>query len=820
MKVLKFGGSSVSSPERVKNVVSICKQQIQAGEKITVVVSAFGGVTDDLVAAGNAAANPGSARPEYKDILARVRDRHLAAVEALVLPQNQSPLMVQIKLWFNDLEDVLNGVFLVGELSVRCLDYIMSFGELLSALIISEAFKAEHVQAQFLDARRVIRSDNSFGCGNVNFDVSYKLIQEHFGSEQDLQIVTGFIAATENGDTITLGRGGSDYTAAIFAAGLNASVCEIWTDVDGIMTCDPRKVKKAFPQPEVSYEEAMELSHFGAKVIYPPTMRPALNKQIPIVVRNTFNAEYPGTVVRKDAGQARSLVSGISSIDQIALIRIQGPGMVGIAGVAARLFSALARMRINVILITQASSEHTICVAVKPEESRQAAQAIEAEFSAELIARSISPIVIEEDLAIVSVVGEGMRRIPGVAGKVFSSLGKHGINIVAIAQGSSELNISAVISSNRVVQALNALHEEFFFPETKSINVFLCGTGLIGSALLRQISEHQAYLSKHKQHEVKLVGVCNRRHLLTNEAGLDPAEAIATLQNTGTATDDNISVLIRKIDEFALPNSVFVDCTASEQVTALYQQLLEKNISIVTPNKRAQSGNFEQYQLLKKLARKKGCHFLYETSVGAGLPVINTLNDLLNTGDEVIRIEGVLSGTLSYIFNTFSKDLPFSQVVRKAQELGYTEPDPRDDLNGIDVARKILILARESGIELELNQVEVENLVPEAARAASTVQEFLTILEKHDQEMAVRIEKAQKQNQVLRYIAAVENNRATVELKAVGPEHPFYFMSGSDNIISFTTRRYRERPLVVKGPGAGAEVTAAGVFADVIRISA
>ena len=820
MKILKFGGSSVATPERIKSVIAIVRKQLEQKEAVSVVVSAFGGVTDELIKAGKAAANP-TERLKHKEILATVRDRHLQAVEQLVLPQNQSQLMLQIKLWFNDLEDVLNGVFLVGELSVRCLDYIMSFGELLSALIISEAFKSENITAQFLDARTIIKTDNNFGCANVNFDISYKLIAEHYSNNKQLQVVTGFVAATNSNDTITLGRGGSDYTAAILAAGLNASRCEIWTDVDGILTCDPRKVKKAFPQPEVSYEEAMELSHFGAKVIYPPTMRPALNKQIPIVVRNTFNPDYPGTTVQKEVKSQRSTISGISSIDQIALLRIQGPGMVGIAGVAARLFSALAKSQVNVILITQASSEHTICVAVQPQDSKLAASVIEAEFSAELIAKSIMPVVIEDNLAIVSVVGEGMKRIPGVAGKVFSSLGKHGINIVAIAQGSSELNISAVIDSSRVVQALNALHEEFFFPDTKSINVFLCGTGLIGNALLQQIAAHHGYLSKNKHHEVRVIAACNRRALICEQEGLDLNGIKLALDSANTnQTTDTVGLMITKIKELSLPNSVFVDCTASDAVVELYAELLENNISIVTPNKRAQTSNIDSYQRLKRLARRKGCHFIYETSVGAGLPVINTLNDLLLSGDEIIRIEGVLSGTLSYIFNNFSAELPFSQVVKKAKELGYTEPDPRDDLNGLDVARKILILARECGNALELKDVVVENLVPESARSAKDVAAFFEELEKADGIFTNKIQVATKSGKRLRYIASVEAGKAQVKLEEVSIEHPFYFLSGSDNIISFTTRRYRERPLVVKGPGAGAEVTAAGVFADIIRISA
>ncbi|MCB0335855.1 MAG: bifunctional aspartate kinase/homoserine dehydrogenase I, partial [Bdellovibrionales bacterium] len=651
MKVIKFGGSSIATPERVRLVSELVKSGLDATCPIRAVVfSAFGGVTDDLIALSTKAAEGDDS---YKNDLASVLKRQTDALIELVPSSRQSATQMQIKLWSNDLEDVLNGVFLVGELSHRCLDFIMSFGELFSSYIIAQSLGGDVDQVEFLDARCVIKTNDCFGNGVVDMQESARLIKQHFDRHPGLQVVTGFIASTKNNDTITLGRGGSDYTAAIMASALDAESIEIWTDVDGLMTADPRKVPKAFSQPVVSYSEAMELSHFGAKVIYPPTMQPALDKQIPIIIKNTLNPQFEGTEVLEQNESATGMITGISSIESISLLRVQGSGMVGVAGISSRLFGALARETISVILITQASSEHTICFAVKPEFSEAAANCLREEFALEMASKVIDDIFIEHELSILSVVGENMRQAPGVASKVFGALGSNGVNIVAIAQGSSELNISCVVQRKNEVKALRALHEEFFFPDRKALHLFLVGPGLIGNALLRQIQSQSARLLEEHEHEVKLIGLCNSKKMLFYFFGI----AIQDYQNrleAGTSFAD-ISEFVEQMKSFNLPNSVFVDCTAADLVTTHYCGILQSSISIVTPNKKAQSASFRAFAELRRCSARRGVHFLYETSVGAGLPVISTLNDLLKSGDEIHRIEAVLSGTLSYIFNSFDE---------------------------------------------------------------------------------------------------------------------------------------------------------------------
>jgi len=814
MRVLKFGGSSVATCERIENVLQIISDAQRERGPVAVVVSAFGGVTDELIAVSKMAAAGDQA---YKSRLSLLENRHVDALRHFVPVLDQSPVLLTLKMWFNDLEDVLHGVFLVGELSRRCLDYIMSFGELFSAQIISRGLRAKEIDCEFLDSRQIVKTDDSFGCARVDFAETSRRVAAHFREHPALQVMTGFIASTGSGETTTLGRGGSDYSASILAAGVDAAEVEIWTDVDGLMTADPTKVPKAFSVRNLSYEEAMELSHFGAKVIYPPTMQPALDKQIPIRVLNTFNPAYEGTVVSKAAEEERHIVTGISSIERIALMRVEGSGMVGVAGISKRLFGALAEARINVILITQASSEHTICFAVRPDDAERAKHAVEQEFALEMQAKFLNQVIVEDNLAIISIVGEQMRNTPGLAGRVFHALGRNGINIAAIAQGSSELNISAVVARADEVKALNALHDEFFFPDKKSINIFLVGTGLIGGELLKQIEAQRDYLRDELAHEVNIVGITNTRKMLLNQKGLSTGRCRELLE--GSREGGNVKSFVRQMQELNLPSSVFVDCTASPEVVGLYEEILRSSISIVTPNKKAQTGPFESYARLKRAARRRGTAFLYETSVGAGLPVLSTLNDLLKSGDEILRIEAVLSGTLSYIFNSFRAGRAFSEIVDQARQAGYTEPDPRDDLNGLDVARKILILAREAGLTLELNDVQVENLVPADCRETPSIDEFFKRLRQHDSYFEEKRASAERQGGKLCYIAALENGEACVSLKVIDSGHAFFGLSGSDNIISFTTRRYRERPLVVKGPGAGAEVTAAGVFADIIRMA-
>jgi aspartokinase/homoserine dehydrogenase 1 len=810
MKILKFGGSSVATPARIQAVIAIVKPYLT--NEVAIVFSAFGGVTDLLIQISTLAVN-GDA--EYKLKLDQLQKRHLDAVRELIGVQKQSSILAQVKIKINELEDVLHGVYLVKERTPRTLDYIMSFGERLSAYIIAEAMKDKGIAAEYLDARTVIRTDTYYGHAKVDFDVTNKLISDHFKNHRDVQVITGFIATSESGETTTLGRSGSDYTAAIFAGALKATDLEIWTDVDGMMTADPRSVKKAFTVPQMSYEEAMELSHFGAKVIFPATMQPAMINRIPIWIKNTFNPSFEGTVIHAESTNGK-LIKGISSMNGMCLLNVQGSGLLGVVGVSMRLFATLAREKINVILISQASSEHSICIAIESHAARQAKLAIEKEFQHEIRSEEIDEVHIESDLSIVAVVGDGMKHSPGTSGRMFAALGKNGINVVAIAQGSSERNISAVVRQPDVAKALNALHEAFFLSDRKLLNIFLVGTGLIGTALIRMVEEQFVKLAKENLLEVNIVAVANSKKMLFEEGGLKLNDCIDKMKREGESM--TMSSFVEHMLTLNLPNSIFVDCTSSLEVTEFYEAILSANISIVTPNKKANSGSLEKYKSLKSTAFSRGAKFLFETNVGAGLPVINTMNDLLLSGDKVISIEAVLSGTLNFIFSSFTAGKKFSEVVKEAKAKGYTEPDPRDDLSGTDVARKILILSREAGHDLELTDIQVQNLVPQDCQGDMTVDQFLAALQKHDNVFEkLRIE-AEARKEKLRYKAVLRDGKVNVELGAVDQQHPFYSLSGSDNIILFTTERYQERPMVIRGPGAGAAVTAAGVFADIIRI--
>lgn len=815
MKVLKFGGTSVGTVESINQVIQIIKENLDEGLKIAVIYSAMGGVTNRLIETGKMAAQ---SDPEYLEQLRLLEERHFNAIRGLIDVKNQSGAIAKVKGLLNELEDLLRGVFLIKELSMRTLDLIVSFGERLSTTVITEALKNRGIDAEFLDARKVIKTNDAFGHADVNFEMTNELIRKHFAQTNKLQCITGFIGSTIDGVTTTLGRGGSDYSGSIFGAALNAAVIEIWTDVDGMMTADPRKVKNAFTIPTITYAEAMELSHFGAKVIYPPSLTPAFYKNIPIRILNTFNHKHPGTFVSKTAETKEYSITGISSIDDIALVNIQGGGMIGVAGISAKLFTILAKNKISVILISQASSEHSICFAVDPKSAFGVREILEEGFAHEISQGLLDNISIEQNLSVLAVVGEGMKSSSGTSGKLFSVLGKNGINVVATAQGSSELNISVVIYKKDIGKALNAIHETFFQVDGLTLNLFLVGaTGLIGSTLLRQIREQREYLKSRKNLNIRLVGITNTRKMLIDESGISLENWKEALLENGEIA--NIGSFVSDVQDLNLPYSVFVDCTADKNIVQYYYSLLSASVSIVTPNKVANSGKYEQYFMLQKAAQKHGVKFLYETNVGAGLPIINTLQGLITSGDKIHKIEAVLSGTLAYIFNNFKSGDRFVEVVGEAKAKGYTEPDPRDDLSGQDVARKILILSRECGLKLEPDDVKIINLLNDACLQAKTVDEFFVELEKDNNRFEKLLAEAEAKDEVLRYIATLDGEKVTIELKTVGRKHPFFNLAGSENIVSFTTERYKYNPLVIKGPGAGAEVTASGVFADIMSIS-
>ena len=816
MKVLKFGGTSVGTVESINQVIQILQENLNEGYKIAVVYSAMGGVTNRLIEIGKLAA---TSDLEYLQLLKLVEDRHFAAVRGLIDVKNQSSAIAKVKGLLNELEDLLRGVFLIKELSSRTNDFIISFGERLSTTIVTEALKNRGIEADYLDARKVIKTDDHFGYAEVITDLTNELIRKHFSKTNKLQCITGFIGSTIDGVTTTLGRGGSDYTGSIFGAALNASVIEIWTDVNGMLTSDPRKVKNAFTIPTITYAEAMELSHFGAKVIYPPSLTPAFQKNIPLKILNTFNHHHEGTLVSKTANTKEYSITGISSIDDIALVNVQGGGMMGVAGVSAKLFSILAANKISVILISQASSEHSICFAVDPKTAYGVKEILDEGFATEIALGLVDKISIEQNLSVIAVVGEGMKSSTGTSGKLFTVLGKNGINVVATAQGSSELNISVVIYKKDITKALNAIHETFFQVDGLTLNLYLVGaTGLIGSTLLRQIQEQKEYLKQRKNLNIRLVGITNTKKMLLNEGGISLENWKEELLEKGEIA--NIGSFVSDVQDLNLPYSVFVDCTADKNIVQYYYPLLSSSVSIVTPNKVANSGRYEQYFMLQKAAQKHGVKFLYETNVGAGLPIINTLQGLITSGDKINKIEAVLSGTLAYIFNNFKVGDRFVDVVKAAKAKGYTEPDPRDDLSGQDVARKILILSREAGLKLEPEAVTIINLLNDACLNAPSVEAFFEELEKDNDRFEKLLKDAEANDEVLRFIASLDNNnKASIGLKSVGRLHPFFNLAGSENIISFTTERYKYNPLVVKGPGAGAEVTASGVFADIMSIS-
>jgi aspartokinase/homoserine dehydrogenase 1 len=810
MQVLKFGGTSVANAENIGKVAAVVSNAAQK-ERTVVVVSALGGITDLLLQAGQLASEGQEA---YKEKLALVEQRHLDTVKQLIPVAQQSQLLSLVKKTCNDLEDLCNGIFLLGELTSRSKDRIASYGEWLSSQIISAALQTQGLNNTWLDARRLIVTDSQFTAAQVDMPATQANLQQCFAdSDAQLFLVPGFIAADRQGITTTLGRGGSDYTAAIIAAAVQASVLEIWTDVSGMMTADPRLTANARIIPHISYQEAMELSHFGAKVIYPPTIQPVMGKGIPVWIKNTFAPQDEGTLIEASVKRNGNIVRGISSINNIALISLEGSGMIGIPGFSKRLFEALSNERINVILITQSSSEHSICVAVDAAAASRAKTVVDAAFANEITLHKVEPLQIETDLSIVALVGENMKSHPGISGRMFSAMGRNGVNIRAIAQGSSEKNISAVISTKDVRKAINVLHEEFFETTYRQVNLFIVGTGNVGAKLLEQLHQQQAYLQQQLRLQLRVIGLCNSRQMTFSEEGIDTGAWKEQLEKGQPA---DLRAFVETAINRNLRNSIFVDVTASENVAAIYPSLLQKSISVVACNKIAASSAFDNYKRLKELAGEYNCRFLFETNVGAGLPIIATLNDLLRSGDRVHRIDAVLSGTLNFVFNNYDGSRPFADVVRQAQEEGYTEPDPRLDLSGTDVMRKIMILARESGQRLEMEEIENKSFMPASCMQGS-VADFYNCMATEEAHFASLLKEASAVGCKLKFVASFRDGKASVGLQHIDPAHNLYHLYGKDNIVLFYTDRYPEQPLVVKGAGAGAAVTASGVFADILR---
>ncbi|MDR2864421.1 MAG: bifunctional aspartate kinase/homoserine dehydrogenase I [Spirochaetaceae bacterium] len=819
MLVLKFGGTSTGSPEAIEKIIAITKDKIQAGKVSAqvIVVSAFSGVTDALIEAGRIAEGGSS---EYERILEALEKRHLTCADHFLKGEERKAAAQEISACVKELRGLLYSVAILKELSPRTLDRIQSFGEYLSAALIAKAFCARGIAADFLDSRRVIKTDENFGKARFLKEETTKQIQTYIHEHPNLQIACGFIGSTLEGVTTTLGRGGSDLSAAIFGASLDADEIEIWTDVDGIMTADPKLVKDAFTIKTVSYGEAMELSHFGAKVLHPPTIQPALDKNIPIRILNTFNPASCGTLIsgkpQRRSGEAEMPVKGVSSIPNVTLVLVQGTGMVGVAGFASRLFSALSQKQINVILITQASSEYSICFAVMPEDGESASAVLNEEFEHEIMAGFLDKPLLTRNLAIIAVVGSNMESTSGISGKVFYALGRNGVNVVAIAQGSSEINISCVIAKKDRAKALNSIHEAFFLSGTRSVNLFLVGLGLIGGTLLDQIASQQETLAEEHKIRINITGIANSKLMFFNAEGIPPLEAKKLLKTGSPFNPDEFISLMKNAN---LPNTAFCDCTASGELAAMYEEILRSSIPVVTPNKKANSGSLEYYKRLTEFSRDRGIPYLYEVTVCAGLPVISTLRDLHLSGDVVLRIEAVLSGTLSFIFNNFDGSTSFSALVREAKEKGYTEPDPRDDLNAMDAARKALILARECSMPLEFSAVQIDPILPEACFKAKSVEDFFCELEKSDADFEKLRAEAASCGKVLRYVAVIEAGSARLALRAEAADSPFRSLVDADNIVVITSERYKKLPMVIKGPGAGAQVTAAGVFADIVRIA-
>ncbi len=812
MIVLKFGGTSVANAENISKTIAIVANKSKDNQ-LAVVVSAFSGVTDLLILAGKTASNKDKG---YKDIVSQIEKKHKDAIDALIPLSDQSEIIDTINGNINHLKTLLDGCYLLGELSSRTADIVAGFGELLSSQIIAVALKQKVRQSAFKDSREVIKTNSNFGKAAVDFEITNKLISDYFkNNNHQVTLFPGFIASSLDGNTTTLGRGGSDYTAAIIAAAVKAEVLEIWTDVNGMFTANPKSVKQAQPIETISYQEAMELSHFGAKVLYPPTIQPVLKDSIPIFIKNTFEPEAYGTLISNNPEASSNPIKGITHINNIALLTLEGSGMVGVTGSSKRLFEVLSNENINVIFITQASSEHSICVGILNADAEKAKNAIDKMFELEIAQEKVDPCIVEKDLCIVALVGESMKNHQGISGKMFSTLGKNNVNIRAIAQGASERNISVVINEKDVKKAINTLHERFFEDNTKQLNLFVMGVGNVGEKFIDQISQQKKFLKENLKINVRVIALSNSRKMVFDEESINLKNWKETLNQGETA---NPTAFISRVKDLNLRNSIFVDITANYDVASIYDQFLSQNIAVVTCNKIACSSDYNHYKNLKNLSRKYNAPFLFETNVGAGLPIIDTLKHLIASGDKVNRINAVLSGSLNFIFNNFSGTYNFHDVVKEAGIQGFTEPDPKIDLSGVDVARKILILIRESGYEMEMEDITNNSFLPKECMETTNNNDFFASLIKHASHFDNLLAEAKAKNSRLKFVASFENGKASVGLQFIPSDSPFYNLEGKDNIIQFYTDRYADQPLLIKGAGAGAAVTASGIFADVIRI--
>lgn len=808
MKVLKFGGTSVGSV----NSMSSVKKIVEAiDEKVIVVVSALGGITDKLINTSKMATAGDSA---YEKEMKEIVNRHIEMVYTVIPAGKQREILLdQVNELLSELMDIFQGIYLIRDLSPKTSATIVSYGERLSSIIVTALIK----NAQWFDSRTFIKTEKKHNRHILDSELTTQLVKEAFRELPQVSVVPGFISSDKNtGEITNLGRGGSDYTASIIAAALEADILEIWTDVDGFMTADPRVISTAYPITELSYVEAMELCNFGAKVVYPPTIYPVCHKNIPILIKNTFNPDAPGTIIKQEADHFSKAIKGISSINDTCLITMTGLGMVGVIGVDHRLFRALAENGISVFLVSQASSENSISIGVRNGEAELACSLLNEEFAKEIEMGEISPMKVEGGLATVAIVGENMKHTPGIAGKLFGTLGRNGINVIACAQGASETNISFVVDGASLRKTLNVIHDSFFLSEYQVLNLFVCGIGTVGHSLLEQIHGQQERLKKERGLKLRVVGIANGHQAYFCRQGIDLANFRQELDEKGVPSCTQL--LHDEVIGMNIFNSVFVDCTASPEIAGLYKDFLKHNISVVAANKIAASSDYEIYAELKQIARQRGVKFLFETNVGAGLPVINTINDLINSGDKILKIEAVLSGTLNYIFNTLSAEVPLSETIRRAKEEGYSEPDPRIDLSGKDVIRKLVILAREAGYRLNQEDVVKHLFIPDEF-FEGTLDDFWTKIPQLDADFEKQRQKLEAEDKRWRFVAKLEDGKGTVSLQEVGHDHPFYTLEGSNNIILLTTERYNEYPMLIQGYGAGAGVTAAGVFADIMSIA-